>query len=117
MKLLANENIPFASIKALRDKGYDVLSIGESHFGMGDEEVIRISHNEQRIILTFDRDYGTLVYKYPQTIPLGVVYFRFFPNNPLQLANTFLDLINSNLTFENRFTVVEPDRIRQRNLI
>ena len=117
MKFLANENVPFGSIKMLRDGGYDVISIAESHFGIEDEAVLRMACESQRIILTFDRDYGTLIYKYRQTVPLGVIYFRFFPTHPTQMAEMLLSLIQNNVTVENKFTVVELDKIRQRNLI
>ncbi|MFM7023432.1 MAG: DUF5615 family PIN-like protein [Flavobacteriales bacterium] len=116
MKLLANENIPLGSIKLLREQGYDVLSIAESDFGISDEQVLKMAHDTGRIILTFDRDYGTLVYKYRQTVPLGVVYFRFFPAHPTQMADVFLNLIQNKIVLENKFTVVEADKIRQRNL-
>ena len=40
MKLLANENVPLASVRALRDLGHDVASIAEDSPGVSDEEVV-----------------------------------------------------------------------------
>ncbi len=60
---LANENIPLKSIKILREKGYDVKAIIEKFPGISDKEVLKIAKNENRIILTFDRDYGKLLFK------------------------------------------------------
>lgn len=56
MKLLANENFPYASIYYLRDKGYDVLSIGIDNPSILDSEIMNIAINEERTVLTFDRD-------------------------------------------------------------
>ncbi|WP_051084275.1 DUF5615 family PIN-like protein [Segetibacter koreensis] len=64
MKLLANENFPKASVLLLRSLGYDVTSIGEDSPSISDRSVMQIAEAEQRIIQTFDRDYGELIYKH-----------------------------------------------------
>ncbi|MEW5920437.1 MAG: DUF5615 family PIN-like protein [Bacillota bacterium] len=63
MKFLANENIPLKSIEVLRKKGFDVKSVSELFPGISDKEVLTFAKKEQRIILTFDKDYGYLLYK------------------------------------------------------
>ena len=71
MRLLINENIPLASVIALREAGHDVLSISEHSPGIPDELVMAIAHNEQRIVVTFDRDYGELVFRRRLPLPGG----------------------------------------------
>ncbi len=61
MKLLANENFPKASVLLLRSLGYDITSIGEDNPSISDQSVMEIATAEERIILTFDRDYGELI--------------------------------------------------------
>ena len=56
MKLLANENFPLKSYKALQEKGYDIKHIGLELPSITDEEVMTIAIEEGRIILTFDSD-------------------------------------------------------------
>lgn len=63
MRFLANENFPLPSIILLRQGGYDVASMTEDSPGMEDSEVLTRASDEQRIILTFDRDYGELIYR------------------------------------------------------
>lgn len=58
MKFLANENSPLASVRALRNIGLDVVSVEEESPGISDEEVLRRARDENRIIVTFDRDYA-----------------------------------------------------------
>ena len=82
MRFLANENFPFPSMKILRLIGFEVKSIAEDNFGISDEEVLRIAVAEQLIILTFDRDYGELIFKYKMQPPPAVVYFRLKGDNP-----------------------------------
>jgi hypothetical protein len=43
MKLLANENIPLASVSILENKGFDVLSIGRDYAGIQDTGVIQLA--------------------------------------------------------------------------
>lgn len=117
MQFLANENIPLSSILRLRDSGYDVTAIIVESPGASDSEVLSKANSERRIVLTFDRDYGELIYrlKYPQ--PSGVIYFRFFPRTPVEPAEHLLRLLSSTeIVLENKFTVIERDRIRQRPL-
>jgi len=63
MKLLANENFPLKSILYLRGKNFDIVSIGQEIPGITDEIVIPLANEQDRIILTFDRDYGELIFK------------------------------------------------------
>lgn len=62
MRLLANENIPLATIRKLRELGHDVFAIREQNAGISDHDVLKLAHNEQRILITFDSDYGELIY-------------------------------------------------------
>jgi predicted nuclease of predicted toxin-antitoxin system len=67
MRFLANENFPAPSIALMRQAGYDVLSIQETIPGAKDTVVIAEAQTSDRIILTFDKDYGELIFK--QGIP------------------------------------------------
>ena len=62
MKPLANENIPLGMVHRLREMGHDVLAIVQSCPGVTDAVVLDLARREQRTLLTFDRDYGELVY-------------------------------------------------------
>ena len=61
MKFLADENFPAPSIKLLRTKGYEILSVSESFPGITDFEVIQKAKANDSIILTFDKDYGEIM--------------------------------------------------------
>src|SRR5437763_10183392 len=115
MRLLANENLPIASVRRLREKGHDVFAVAESMPASKDEGVLSLAAQEGRILLTFDRDYGKLIYGRGMAAPVGVVYLRFVPTTPLQPAEVVLDLAQV-VNLENRYTVVEPHQIRQRPL-
>lgn len=115
MRLLANENIP--SIRLLRQAGYDITAITKDSPGIPDTVVLARAADEQRTILTFDRDYGELIDRRRLRSPSGVIYLRFQPQTPTEPAELLLNLFQAkNLEFEHRFTVVEREQIRQRNL-
>lgn len=115
MKFLANENIPLASVKLLQEI-YDASSVSQEKRGISDIEVLTWAHDEHRIILTFDRDYGELIYKHKLPIPGGVVYFRFDPQSPSEPFHILQSVIDSKLKLENKYSVIERDKIRQRSL-
>jgi len=117
MRFLANENVPVPTIRYLRTKGYDVVAIIEDSPGIKDYEVLARAVNEQRIILTFDRDYGDLIFKRGLPAPTGLVYFRFAPVTPIEPAEYLLRLLHiEELKLEEKFTTVRRDQIRQRPL-
>jgi len=88
MRLLLNENIPLASVRALREAGHDVLAITEYSPGITDQEVLQLAQRENRIVVTFDRDYGELIYRRGLPVPNGILYLRFSPKTPLELLPT-----------------------------
>ncbi len=114
---LANENIPLKSIKILRKNGYDVKAIIEEFPGVSDEEVLRIAKKENRIILTFDRDYGKLIFEKKKLVPAGIVYFRFTPKYPEECAEVLLKILEiQDICLKGMFTVVERTKVRQKKL-
>ena len=116
MNFLANENIPLKSISMLREAGYRVISISEEMAGAKDKQVLERAHQENLIILTYDSDYGELIFKNRQNIPLGVVYFRLSPQTAELVANILTQVIKSNIPLENKFTTIGENKIRQRTL-
>lgn len=117
MRFLANENFPLPSMKLLRQAGYELASVTEDSPGIEDAQVLSRAADEQRVILTFDRDYGELIYRLRLPSPKGVLYLRFRPHTPEEPAVLLLNLLQTEgLQFEGRFTVVDRDQIRQRLL-
>ena len=104
----------FPSSKYLDFTNYEVFSINDESPGIRDEEVIARAITENLVILTFDRDYGELIFKYKIKNPPAVVYFRFKGNNPTDAGNVLRTLIEREIQLEGHFTVVERNAIRQR---
>lgn len=97
IKFLANENFPSPSIRFLREKGYFIDSIAENSPGLSDELVLQKAVENQSIILTFDSDYGELLFKYQLKPPPAIIYFRVKGNTPLDAGK----LLHDSLKIEN----------------
>jgi len=117
MRFLANENIPLASVRQLRDAGHDVVAVIEESPGATDIQVLARAHEESRILLTFDRDYGELIFQRGLPVPAGVIYLRFDPRDPAEPASYILGFLAiQDLQLEGRFSVALRQRVRQRLL-
>jgi len=112
---LANENFPRPSTIILRENGFVVKSIQEDCPGIEDVEVIKIALEQNLIILTFDRDYGEIIFKCAKDNPPSVVFFREKGSYPEFAASSLLSLLKSSkIVLAGAFTVIESDNIRQR---
>lgn len=117
MRFLVNENIPLASAQLLRARGHDVVAIGEISPGATDLAVIERANQEDRIIVTFDRDYGELIFRGNAPTPGGVIYLRLIPSTPSEPAEVILGIERETETvFERRFSVISRQDMRQRPL-
>ena len=115
MKWPANENFPLASKKLLAKNGFDIIHIGQTNGGISDEAVMKMAISQERTILTFDRDYGELIFKHGYQPPKGVVYFRWNSYQPEAPAQFLMTLLAQNeVAIEHTFTVIDTDTIRQR---
>lgn len=115
--ILADENIPRASIKSLRNAGLDVLSVAEKAPGISDSAVLEMARSESRLLLTFDRDFGELVYRRGHTAPPGIIYVRFAPTDPNEVAVVLRNVIEGGqVEFVGRLSVITRDSVRQRPL-
>jgi len=115
--LLADENIPHASVQALRAGGHDVLAASEVMAGVADREVLARAGAEGRLLVTFDRDFAVLVFKQGLPASAGIVLLRFVPATPGEPASVLQDLLGDpQFTLSGKFTVVERERVRQRPL-
>ena len=115
MVFLANENFPAPSIEILRGASFVVKSIREQFPGITDEQVIALAQKNNRVILTFDRDYGELLVRFTKSNPPSVIYFRLKGKTPQFAGELLLGIIDdANLIIENNFTVIAAEGVPQR---
>ncbi len=110
MRLLANENFTLKSILYLRSRGFDISSIGTDNPSIQDRIVMTIAIIEQRTILTFDRDYGELIFKCNYKPEKGVISLRLDEYEADEPGKIIEELINRNeFSFDNALTVFDKN--------
>jgi predicted nuclease of predicted toxin-antitoxin system len=115
MRLLVDENIATFAITALRQAGHDVVSVSEVAPRIRDSEIFAWGQREKRIIVTFDKDFGDLIFR-EQLPAAGVVLVRAFQRNPTGQAEFLLTMFVDEARWIGRFSTIDEDGIRQRPL-
>ena len=116
MKLCANENVPGDCVAALRRSGHDVFWIREGAPGSPDNVVLAIAQSEGRLLITFDKDFGELVYRHGAAASDGVVLFRLRKPSPDFVAKRVTQILESRADWKGNFSVVDEHSIRMRHL-
>jgi hypothetical protein len=116
MRFLANENFPGAAVIALAADGHDVVWVRATAPGMGDPDVLAWAVREERVLLTFDKDFGELARASALPSTCGVVLFRMPMPRPADVGRRLADLIAARDDWVGHFSVIEPGRVRMRQL-
>jgi len=116
MRFLANENVPYEAVAALRDHGYDVTWIRTEAPGSRDEEVLTRAMSEERILITFDKDFGELAFRKSLPASCGIILFRIPTPSSAYVARMIVAAVRSRNDWTGHFAVVEENRIRMRAL-
>jgi predicted nuclease of predicted toxin-antitoxin system len=112
VRFLADENLDFAVVRALRAAGHDARALAEETSRTIDAEVIALAAREARILVTEDKDFGWLAFV-AEAGTEGVILVRFPGNVRQAMARSVLDLVAaSGEALRGSFTVVQPGQAR-----
>lgn len=82
-----------------------------------DEAVLAQATSEGRVLVSFDRDFGALVYARRLPAPPGIVLLRLVPRSAVEIADLLVELMKRDeRSWMDRFSVIERERVRQRPL-
>ena len=82
MKFLADMGVSMTTVSALRQAGEEVVHLREEGlFKLPDDQILQKAKREQRVILTFDLDFGELLAAAGGVTP-SVVLFRMRNQTP-----------------------------------
>lgn len=117
MNFLADQDVYAVTIKFMRDMGHDVLPAAA--LGMAnarDVELLRTAHDQQRIFVTRDRDFGALVFVHASGP--GVIYLRILPSTQQAVHTELARVLTlySEQQLQASFVVIEPGRHRIRKV-
>ena len=116
MILIADENVQRTVIEGLRQTGYDVRHIQQMTAGVPDEAVLNMANRESAVLLTYDRDFGELVFR-QKRVAKGVILVRPVGIPPARIADLVAAAISTHgAEIERSFTVISSQGMRIRRL-
>ena len=112
MRILANENFPGDAIAALRQGGHDVAWIRTDAPGSSDRQVLARAETEDRVLITFDKDFGELAFRAKLPASAGIILFRISAPSSAHVARVAVAALGSRTDWRGHFAVIEDTRIR-----
>jgi hypothetical protein len=115
MRFLANENVPGPLVQALLDASCEIAWVRKVAPGIPDNEVLALAARENRVLITFDKDFGEIARGAKLPGACGIILLR-IPMPPFREAARLADLILSRDDWAGHFSIIEPGRVRSRPL-
>ena len=117
MNLLLDQDVYAITARHLRVQGHDVMTAADLDSSRAsDEALLDIAHQQGRLFVTRDRDFGGLVFV--SNLGSGVIYLRSSPST-IHAVHEELDRVFQSYAeadLHKAFVVVEPGRHRFRRL-
>ena len=98
-------------MNALKTSGIDIVPIKEYTSGISDEAVLEAANKQNRILITFDSDFGELIFK-QKLKARGVILLKFAPKSTQQIVDTTLNVLKTQAKIEDHFLIVKEKKIR-----
>ena len=116
MKFLADAGVDRPIVAVLRELGHDVLFIAETHPGVDDETVLRLANQEDRILMTRDKDFGELVFRLKK-VHTGIVLNRLHELSSEATVTLITQVLaKHSQELYGAYTVIQPGRVRIRRM-
>lgn len=112
MRILANENFPGEAVEALRARGHDVFWVRTASPGIPDSRVVDRAASENRLLITFDKDFGELAFRQGLSSPAGIILFRIKAPSPARVAEMSVAVLEARSDWAGHFSVIEEGRVR-----
>lgn len=117
MKLCIDQDVYAITIRFLQSLNHDILTAAASgNARTPDIELLKLAHNQGRILITRDRDFGSLVFL--SKAGSGVIYLRMSATNQEAIHNELSQVLQiySEEELKSAFVVIEAERHRYRKL-
>jgi hypothetical protein len=114
--LLANENVTLPAVRFLRGAGVEVVSVVETMRAASDREVLAHAVQHGLWVLTFDRDYGELVFAREAAAPAAILFVRQDPRLAAAFGEDILAVLEDSAFAEGHLVVLSQRSLRRRAL-
>jgi predicted nuclease of predicted toxin-antitoxin system len=112
MRWLADENFPGDAVDLLRAQAHDVAWIRTDSPGLVDADVLAHAMTEARVLLTFDKGFGRMVFQQGHKASCGVVLFRISVPSSQVAAQKVVHALGQRLDWAGYFSTVDDHGIR-----
>ena len=110
MRFLLDENVPFALLDALLARGHEAEHVARVDAQATDEDVLARAVREERVLVTFDSDFGRLIFYERREPPPGIVYMQSRPDGAGETIRALLDVLDGgSISFEGCFLVIDQE--------
>jgi predicted nuclease of predicted toxin-antitoxin system len=96
--LLLDENMPRSVGRALAEAGHGVAFVADIEPAAEDRGVLALARAGQRILITFDADFGDLIYQQGVPAPPAIVYLRMHPFDTAAASEMVLQALAETVT-------------------
>ena len=114
MKVLANENLPLDMVEELRNAGYEVAWIRADSPGADDVTFLAQAVAENRVLITFDKDFGELAFRQKLPATCGIILLRITASSGQEAAKKVTAALTGRDDWSGHFSVIDDRRIRIR---
>lgn len=112
--LLLDENMPRSAGAALALAGHDVMHVGDAAPAADDRRVLALARAAGRLLVTFDADFGDLVFQRGEAPPPAILFVRLHPIDGATAAALVLRALADPV--DRQFVVCIPEGLRRRPL-
>ncbi len=112
MRFIVDECIDKKICEWLRKSNHDIISIYENYRGYKDIKVLNLAYNEDRILITDDKDFGDMIYR-DNLRHRGIILLRLQDRRSKVKIEILKHLINNySDRLKNNFVVATEKKIR-----
>jgi predicted nuclease of predicted toxin-antitoxin system len=115
LKFLADENIPPLIVERLRDGNLDVEAIWETSPGASDTDILSRADIGDLILITFDSDFGDLIFHQAFPCPAAIIYTRLNRTAQRHIADRIIAVVEAGIPM-GHMTVITKNGERQKPL-
>ncbi len=112
-RFLADENIPLEVVEKIAEQRIDIVSVSVLNLGIEDVDVLNLAYRERRVLITFDTDFGELLFKH-KLRSSGIILLRLHPYSVESVFSVLFKVFSRSVVvdFSIAFCVVEEGRLR-----
>lgn len=115
-RFVIDENMPPAIAAMLRNEGHDAIAIARYAPRTPDRDIMALAVRDNRILATFDTDFGDLIYRWGFPAPQAVVLFRLISTPESEKPRVVVRALMEERDWVGYFWVVTDTAIRSRPL-